>query len=973
MQKLSLGQVIHGFEVRRVTDVPHMNAACWKLIHQKTGATLYYSDRDDGQMIFAVGFRTLPEDDTGVFHILEHSCLDGSEKYPLKEPFVNLLKTSMAVDLNAMTYEERTVYYFISTNEQDYMNLMDVYLDAVFHPLLLSDRRIFDKEAWHVEPDGDGLKYSGVVFNEMQGTENRPEAITFLCAMRQMFPDRYCRFYSGGDPVAIPNLTYEQFVDTYRRFYSNDNAVFYLSGDMDVYAQLACIDGVLSARPSTGYTRPDPVEPQPPVVSPDGVVYYQLGENEPEEGNTRLMLTYALGDGRARRPVLAFSLLARYLTETTESPLSAAVLSAGVGQDFAMDCDLDCLQPIVYFTLNKTAPEHAEAFRRVILDTLSRMVAEGLDHARLEALMANHETELRRASLRVDSGFSIMETVIRAQVMRGDVNFYDELAVIREALVEDPLYFEHLIEAYILNGNHWALTRCIPSRTVSADRRAVMAARLQAVAQELDAHPDGRAALNGRMEAFHAYLSEEDDPAVVASIPHLTPATITTATGKRDMTVDTATVGGHAEVTSLWYEAETNGMASTGLLFDMSCLPAEDLFYARCLREALLNLPAASHTVNELTDRWVALHTNPDVSFLHVMRGAGADEYTYWFHVQLDTPVAHLAEATALWGDYLTAPVFDAAILRRLFSSASGMKQGMISRGHGTALRLAESGLIAGGGYARRLTGLTAYRRFYDLAEHFDERAEDLISGMARVARRLFATRPTVYIIGDASARDVWHKALATLPLQLDPTVGAVEVPTDERVHTALTIPGQVNYCAQAYAMADANATFNPRMRVVVSHINNTYFWDEIRAKGGAYGAAALVTPYGVLGLTSYRDPRLTDTYDVYDRLPDWLETHIPDEDTLGSLKVSTLGSLYFQPQSPLDEGMGALNRYLLGKTVAHRQAEIQDILSATGEDFTAFAAMLRALQEKNVGVRAALGNGDAVTASGLFDHMEEL
>ena len=328
---LKIGSLINGFRVVRDGDVPLLNAHYWKLTHEATGATLYYSDRDDGQMVFSVGFRTLPEDDTGVFHILEHSCLDGSKNYQLKEPFVNLLKTSMAVDLNAMTYEDKTIYYFISTNEQDYLNLMSVYMDAVFNPLLLTDRRIFEKEAWHIEPAGEGkVAISGVVFNEMQGNDNQPDYIMWMQNEKQIFPDLFFRFNSGGDPAFIPELTYEQFKETYHRFYSSQNAIFYLSGNMGLEAELAHIDSVLTEKGVSAYAKPAPAPLQAPVVSPDGTVYYQLADNEDTAGNTHLMLTYVLGEDKSAE-VLAFALLSRYLAENTESPLTKAVLDAGVG------------------------------------------------------------------------------------------------------------------------------------------------------------------------------------------------------------------------------------------------------------------------------------------------------------------------------------------------------------------------------------------------------------------------------------------------------------------------------------------------------------------------------------------------------------------------------------------------------------------------------------------------------------------
>ncbi len=976
MINLPIGSTFHGFRVLREGDVPRLNAHYWQFRHEATGATLYYTDRDDGQMMFSVGFRTLPENDTGVFHILEHSCLDGSEHYRLKEPFVNLLKTSMADDLNAMTYEDKTVYYFISTNEQDYRNLLSVYLDAVFHPLLLSDRRIFEKEAWHLEPDGQGgVAISGVVFNEMQGNDNQPDYAMWMQNEKQLFPDLFFRFNSGGDPASIPDLTYEQFVETYNRFYSTDNAIFYLSGRMGLLEELADIDRVLTEKGRSAYEKPAPAPLQKPVVSPDGLVYYQLGENEEIPGNTHLMLTYVLEDDRSG-DVLAFHLLSRYLAENTESPLTRAVLAAGVGQDFGMACDGDYRQPMLYFTMGKSDPEHAEGFRQVILDTLTNLVQEGLDAARLSDLVESYETDCRRASISVKTGFRIMESFIRTHVQYDDATPVDDLAALRASMAADERYFEHLIERLILNSHHWAMTRCVPSRTLTAERREKMEARFRAAYEQVTATEGGYAALESHMEAFNAYLVAPDAPEAVASIPHLTPADITLPSDARDMAVETTPVGG-CEAASLYYETDASGMAVAGLLFDLAGLAPEDLFYARCLQDALFSLPTADHTLPALTDRWVHLHTNP-VAGLRVESRAGGEAY---LTLALDTPEERLPEAVALLDEYLRATVFDRAVLSHLFSNASAVRNRMIARGNATALQLAARTMTVAGRYEDLLRGESAYRRLTALADHFETNADALIEGMMRVWGHLTAEiRPTAYLIGSQQAYGAWKAALSALSVGRDiQPIHPAALPLPPRRNCALTIPGEVNYCAVLYHPADLAASgapaFDPRYQVINTHLYSQYFWDEIRAKGGAYGASATASRQGPIGYVSYRDPRVEDTYAIYDHLPDWMDSHMPDEEEIGSMIVSTMGSLYFSPRSPIDLGQAALSRYLSGMTAADRRAEMETILSTKPSDFTAYAAMLRALQQEGRGVRAALGNADLIRRSGLFapDEITEL
>ena len=970
MIELTIGSVINGFRVVRSGEVPMLNARYWKLEHEATGATLYYSDRDDGQMVFSVGFRTLPEDDTGVFHILEHSCLDGSEHYRLKEPFVNLIKTSMAVDLNAMTFEDKTIYYFISTNEQDYLNLMSVYMDAVFNPLLLTDRRIFEKEAWHIEPAGDGkVAISGVVFNEMQGNDNQPDYIMWMQNEKQLFPDLFFRFNSGGDPAYIPDLTYEQFVETYNRFYSTQNAVFYLSGNMGMEAELAHIDAVLTAKGKSAMEKPAPAPLQAPVVSPDGTVYYQLGDNEEIAGNTHLMLTYVLGEDKSAE-VLAFSLLSRYLAENTESPLSKAVLDAGVGQDFGMACEGDYRQPMLYFTLGKSDPENAEDFCKVIRDTLADLAEKGLDADRIRDLVDSYETDCRRASLSVKTGFRIMESFIRTHVQFDNAEPVDDLAALRKAMAADDRYLEKLIEKYVLNSNHWALTKCIPSRTLTEEKREKMTARFEAEAEKVHATEGGYAALEAKMAAFNEYLTAPDSPEAEATVPHLTPADINTTSDARDIAEEAAQVGG-GTAKSLSYITDTNGMVMAGLLFDLCGLDENELFYVRCLHDALMSLPAGKYTVPELTQKWVSLHTHAGIGLRVETTG---DAY---LAVNLDAPAEKLTDAVALLNEYISAPVFDRTILSRLFSNAANIRNMMIRRGNMTALRLATRTLSLSGVYDEYLSGESAYRRLTDLANRFDDNADALIDGMAKVWSKLTRNvAPIAYFTGEAEAYTAWKSAIAGLAvasnIQPKPACPLTLLP---RKNCALTIPGEVNYCAESFDLADAGFAYNPKLAVIHTHLYSKYFWDEIRAKGGAYGASAVGFRQGIVGFVSYRDPRVADTFGVYSGTPAWIEANMPGEEEIGSMIVSTVGSAYFAPRSPIDLGNAALARYLIGQTAADRQAEIETILTTSSADFRAYADTIRSLQEAGKGIKTALGGADAIKASGFFaeDEIKEL
>ncbi len=971
MSTWNIGDRLHGFRVGREDILPHLDAKYRKLTHEKTGATLYCSDRDDGQLVFGVGFRTLPEDDTGVFHVIEHSVLDGSESFRLKEPFVNLIKTSLFVDLNAATYNDKTLYYFISTNEQAFMNMMTVYLDAVFHPLMLSDRRIFEKEAWHLEPDEQGgVRCSGVVFNEMQGRDNQPDALMHTQVGRQLFPDLYWRFVSGGDPAAIRTLSYEKLCETYGRTYRADNAVFYLSGRSDFERELSAVDRVLSELADPVGEPPAPAPLQAPVISPDGMFCFQQSDSDPIEGNTHLKFSCVLGNGSRPEEATAFSILCRYLAETTESPLSRSVLNAGIGRDFSMELDSDYRQPVVMFDLRKSDPERAERFREVVLSTLEALVSSGLNRERLNNLINDYEVYCRRLSMSVNIGYDIMESLIRTHVQQGDADVPDGL-VIRERLAENPKYFEDLIERYILNSNHWALTRCVPSRTAAEEKRAAMDGWLAEEARRLHESDGAYDELKAHVGELNAYLLAPDDPAAVAAVPRLSSSDILLPPVERDVETGTVSSAGQS-LQSVRYIEDTGEIAVAGFLFDMTSLSGEEIFFARCLADALTSLPTEHHGVEQMTDRALELNAILTADFFRGAGGIDPADTNAYLRISVNVPEEKLEAAAGYVYEYLTEAVFDREILRQLFSNSSDMRSRMIGGGNGTAFRLAEASLSGIGAAVNAWSGPDVYRRLTALADDFDGCADGFIAGLLSVRDRLFLRqRPLSFFIGCASAYAAWEHAVSGLRFGTE-NPERKPIPMAERQSRALTIPGEVNYCAEVYSLADLPAVYTAPMQVVANYLNGTFLWDEVRAKGGAYGAGVSVSAYGIIGLTSYRDPHVSDTYDVFGRLPEWLENNLPGEEETDSLIVSTLSG-YLLPKSKLDAGYAAMYRWICGRTAADRQANIKEILHTDRADFIAFAAALRTLNRRGAGVRAALGSEKPIRESGIFESIKEL
>ncbi|MBE6693257.1 MAG: hypothetical protein E7589_00630 [Ruminococcaceae bacterium] len=976
---LEIGKNYYGFEVVESGDIKQVGVKYWRLVHKASGASLIYTDRDDGQLVFSAGFRTLPEDDTGVFHILEHSCLDGSENYRLKEPFVNIICSSLAVDLNAVTYPDKTIYYYISTNEKDYMNLMSVYLDAVFHPLLLTDRRIFEKEAWHLEPDSNGgVVYNGVVFNEMQGHENMPDSILEHALEASLFPNNCYAKDSGGRPTAIPELTYEQFCETYKRFYSTENCTIYMSGKMSLSEQLEYIDGVLCGVPKYGYDTPAPIAAHHPVVAPDVRVAYQLPEGDSPTMNTKLALACVLGNGEDGADILGMKILSDYMAQTPTSPLSKAVLDANIGQDFSMFCEGYYRQPAVIFMLGKSEEKNAEKFKDTVLKALSDFIRNGLDRARLDDLLDNNEIDSRRQSLSVRTGYALMESMLRDMTQFGYIRSDDALEALRAKLSSDGKYFEHLIEKYILDSKHWTLVRCVPSNTVMDEKKAYMKAKLDAEADKLNASEGAYEALCEHIRAFKEYLGAPDSSAAVASIPHLALSDISRENRLRDMTESRAALKNGKEITSLLYGGSSLGIIVAGFVFDLKKISADDLFYASCLSRALFSLPTDKHTAPELNDMWVKLKAKTDAvtHSHHISGGAGV-----LLDVNLNMPVESITAAATLLEECLTSVSFDREIITRLFSNSSSVKDEMIWGGSQTAANYASRCLNLADAYRDKLSGVSFYQRLKSVSDsisdkdgEYDENVDTLIAGMERVYGILFGSGdPVAYFIGDDKYYSEWTNCLSNIDICDGNAADDADFEIPIAADRALAISGDVNYCAKVYDAKSAGYTVTNRYLPVCRYIYGKYMWDEVRAKGGAYGAGVNVTRFGLVKLYSYRDPRVKETYDVFAELPAWLENNIPSRDEIEKNIISCASNACFEPMSILDEGKGALSRYLRSKTAEETWSLVTEIFDTTEQDFRDFAQMLRGLDEMRAGVSSTLGNRARMEDSALFKEITEL
>ena len=478
MQK---NDVIHGFRIERVRPVEELNATLWEMTHEKTGAALCWVERKEENKTFAIAFKTLPEDSTGVFHIIEHSVLCGSDKYPVKEPFVELLKSSVQTFLNAFTYPDKTVYPVSSRNDRDFLNLIDVYLDAVLHPLIYHKPEIFRQEGWRYEGEGEALCYQGVVFNEMKGSFASPQTVMYNELQRALFPDNCYRYVSGGDPACIPDLTYEQFIASHRKYYHPSNARISLVGSIDLDAVLAKIDTFLSAfdRLDADFT----IRTQRPIERVTKEVPFEIGAEESLEGRAMIASVTVLGDYSARERLFAAGVLADYLAGDNDAPLKRAVIDRGLAQDFSVEVWDGLQECAIGWQAMNTDAEKREALETAVNETVGQIVKDGLDRERLSACL--HSFAFRKRDRdggwvprSLSEALSLLDTWLYGGDPLEGISVEAPLRTLEERL--NGTYFEDLLREFFLDGAHTATIVLVPSKTLGEEKRAKEAARIKA-------------------------------------------------------------------------------------------------------------------------------------------------------------------------------------------------------------------------------------------------------------------------------------------------------------------------------------------------------------------------------------------------------------------------------------------------------------------------------------------------------------
>lgn len=924
-----------GFKITETRELGEICATYYRMTHEKTGLELVWLKRDEENKTFGIAFETLPFDDTGVFHILEHSVLCGSDRYPVKEPFVELMKSSMNTFLNALTFSDKTFYPVSSRNGKDFINLMRVYLDAVFCPLIYSKPEIFRQEGWHYETDGDGkVSYKGVVFNEMKGAFTSPDELVYCGLLRILFPDSPYGFVSGGDPEAIPDLTYESFTDTHRRFYSPSNGYVFLDGDVDIEKVLSILDGEYLSK----YERTERMAPpalQTPVFG-SGEGFYEISDGEDTEGKVRLALGRVIGTFDEREKTVAMHVLSSVLTGSNQAPLCKALLSEGLCEEISIDINDGVLQPFAVIDVRNLREEDAERVESVIIETLRELCEKGLDRAQLEAVMANTEFRMRERDYGSEpKGLAFGFTALESWLYGGDPAAFLEVGDLFVRLREkmDEGYFESLIKEVLLDCPHSARLLLRPSHTEGAERRGREQARLDREVSSWSA--EKRAEIEEAEEKLALWQESVDSPEMLLTIPKLS---IEDIPSKPEMIpTDVREISG---IPVIVHDLNCSGILYVSLYFDIDFLTEEDLSYLSFASALLGECDTKRHSAEELINSTRLLcgyfATYPAAFTV----GGDPLNVRRKLCVTFSTMKRDLEAAFAHVAEILTESVPDGATARDILrQTKTDIFERAIMSGNSVGLSRIMAQYSVAGVVDDCVGGIGYYKWLKDADENWDF---DAINGrIGRILSDAVNRNSVILSVSGADGSEI--SALADGVSRLIPErekKPSARILTREKTKEGIIVPSDISFAVMGANIRPYGGAHSGQLQLASQIISLAYLWNVIRVRGGAYGTGMKCLADGYVGCSSYRDPSGADSLERYTEAPDALREIAKSGEDLTDFIIGAVASASPLLTSRQKATVGD-SRYLSEVSYETLCKKRKELLGATPKDLEKVADLL--------------------------------
>lgn len=969
---------IHGLAEYEILDehrVEDVQSDGFILRHKKSGARIAILSNNDDNKVFYIGFRTPPEDETGVPHIIEHTTLCGSKKFPVKDPFIELAKGSLNTFLNAMTYPDKTVYPVASCNDQDFKNLMDVYLDAVFNPNITKYEEIFKQEGWHYELTGkdDELKINGVVYNEMKGAYSSPDEVLSSQIYRSLFPDNTYSKDSGGNPEYTPKLTYEAYLDFYHKYYHPSNSYIYLYGDMDVVERLEWLDKEYLSLYDYKKVNSE-INKQPAFDKIKNVeAQYSITMDDSQENKTYLSYNRVVGDTLDEMLYQAFDVLDYALVSSPGAPVKQALIDAGIGDDVYGSYDAGILQPVFSFVAKNANASQADEFESIIENTLKEVVKTGINKEALLAGINSSEFKFREADFGqfpkgllfglncLDSWlFDDMKPFIHLECL-------GTFAKLRKAVDTD--YFEKLIQEYLLDNTHGSSVTVKPKRGLGNERE-------EALAKELS---DYKASLSDEeikkliedTEHLKKYQEEPSSDEDLRKLPMLTRADM-----KKNAMPFSNIEDELLDVKVVRHDIESNGIDYISFLFDAGDFAQSELGYLGFFTNALGLVSTEKYSYTDLANATniytggisTGTASHPDIK--------DRNNFVFKFEVKLKVLEKNLDKALELMEQMLlTSDFTDTKRLGELVAQIKARLQANLSSsGHLVAAMRSMSSFSRYALYQDELKGIAFYRSICHIEKELSESPKSVSDKLAAIAKKLFArNRMLISFTGNNEAYGNAKPSLEKVIAGFD-KMSAIGNQAEVHFNTAKEAfidASQIQYVAKTGDFICEGYEYTGALRLLRIILSYDYLWINVRVKGGAYGCMNTFLRSGESYFVSYRDPNLSDTLDVYDKIPEYIKSFSPDERDMTKYIIGTFSALD-TPMNPEAKGSRSLSAYLEGITYEQIQKERNEILNAQPEDIRRLADLVEAVLKKDS--ICVIGNENMIKESaGLFENVEKL
>lgn len=945
------------------------------LRHKKSGARIAILSNNDDNKVFYIGFRTPPEDETGVPHIIEHTTLCGSKKFPVKDPFIELAKGSLNTFLNAMTYPDKTVYPVASCNDQDFKNLMDVYLDAVFNPNITKYEEIFRQEGWHYELTGkdDELKINGVVYNEMKGAYSSPDEVLSSQIYRSLFPDNTYSKDSGGNPEYIPKLTYEAYLDFYHKYYHPSNSYIYLYGDMDVVERLEWLDKEYLSLYDYKKVNSE-INKQPAFDEIKNVeAQYSITMDDSQENKTYLSYNRVVGDTLDEMLYQAFDVLDYALVSSPGAPVKQALIDAGIGDDVYGSYDAGILQPVFSFVAKNANASQADEFESIIENTLKEVVKTGINKEALLAGINSSEFKFREADFGqfpkgllfglncLDSWlFDDMKPFIHLECL-------GTFAKLRKAVDTD--YFEKLIQEYLLDNTHGSSVTVKPKRGLGNEREETLAKELSDYKASLSDEEIKK--LIEDTEHLKKYQEEPSSDEDLRKLPMLTRADM-----KKNAMPFSNIEDELLDVKVVRHDIESNGIDYISFLFDAGDFAQSELGYLGFFTNALGLVSTEKYSYTDLANATniytggisTGTASHPDIK--------DRNNFVFKFEVKLKVLEKNLDKALELMEQMLLSSDFtDTKRLGELVAQIKARLQANLSSsGHLVAAMRSMSSFSRYALYQDELKGTAFYRSICRIEKELSESPKSVSDKLAAIARKLFArNRMLISFTGNNEAYCNAKPSLEKVIAGFD-KMSAVGNQAEVHFNTAKEAfidASQIQYVAKTGDFICEGYEYTGALRLLRIILSYDYLWINVRVKGGAYGCMNTFLRSGESYFVSYRDPNLSDTLDVYDRIPEYIKSFSPDERDMTKYIIGTFSALD-TPMNPEAKGSRSLSAYLEGITYEQIQKERNEILNAQPEDIRRLADLVEAVLKKDS--ICVIGNENMIKESaGLFENVEKL